>query len=66
MFLPLVVVVPRLAGLGIHGVWLASALSDGCVAVIAVVLMLGEFSRMRALERDGACSSDALEGEGAR
>lgn len=66
VFLPLVVVVPRLAGLGIHGVWLASALSDGCVAVIAVVLMLGEFSRMRALERDGACSSDALEGEGAR
>ena len=51
VFLPMVLIVPQLGGLGIHGVWLASALSDGGVALIAAALMVGEFRRMRALER---------------
>ena len=38
--MPLVLIVPNLGGLGIHGVWLACAITDGLLALIAVALMV--------------------------
>lgn len=60
VFLPLVFIVPRIAGLGIHGVWLAVALSDGSVAVVALVFVVLELRRMRAHQGKREMSSEPL------
>ena len=40
LFIPLVLVIPQVTGLGIHGVWLACMLSDGIVMILSVAMML--------------------------
>ena len=62
VFVPMVLLVPSLTGLGIHGVWLASALSDGGVAIVAAALMAGEFRQLRALECTGSAEGAARAG----
>lgn len=46
LFIPLCVALPMLGGLGIRGVWLAIALTDGILVVITISLMRSEFRKM--------------------
>lgn len=46
LFIPLCVLLPKIGGLGIRGVWLAIALTDAVLVVITISLMLYEFHRM--------------------
>ena len=46
LFIPLVLAIPQVAGLGIHGVWLACMLSDGLVMVLSVAMMLVSAMRL--------------------
>lgn len=64
VFVPLVLVLPNVAGLGIHGVWIASAITDVLIAVIAVSMMVGESRRLG--KGEGDAGFDGLEAEVAR
>lgn len=46
LFIPLAVVLPMIAGLGITGVWLAIALTDAILVIITLSMMFKEFSKM--------------------
>lgn len=46
LFIPLVLIVPQIGGLGIHGVWLACTISDACVMVASLGLMVGSLKRL--------------------
>jgi putative MATE family efflux protein len=43
LFVPLVILVPKIGGLGIHGVFLAPALTDLIVLIVAVFMLGAEF-----------------------
>lgn len=43
LFVPLVILIPKLGGLGISGVFLAPALTDLVVLLIAVFMLMSEF-----------------------
>ena len=49
LFVPLVLLVPRLGGLGINGVFLAPALTDLIVLVIAILMLGAEFRNLSRL-----------------
>ena len=63
LFVPLVLIVPNLGGLGIHGVWLACAITDGLLALIAVALMV---RTCRGMGKGRARAAAIEEGEAAR
>ena len=63
LFVPLVLIVPNLGGLGIHGVWLACAITDGLLALIAVALMV---RTCRGMGKGRARTAAIEEGEAAR
>lgn len=46
LFIPLVLAVPQITGLGIHGVWLACTISDACVMAASLGLMVGSLKRL--------------------
>lgn len=46
LFIPLAVVLPMIAGLGITGVWLAIALTDAILVIIILSMMFKEFRKM--------------------
>lgn len=46
LFIPLAVVLPMIAGLGITGVWLAIALTDAILVIITLSMMFKEFRKM--------------------
>lgn len=46
LFIPLAVVLPMTAGLGITGVWLAIALTDAILVIITLSMMFREFRKM--------------------
>lgn len=46
LFIPLVLLLPRMWNLGIHGVFLAVALTDGIVFVISMILMFSELRNL--------------------
>ena len=48
LFIPLCVLLPKIGGMGIRGVWLAIALTDAILVVITVSMMLSEFRKMPA------------------
>ena len=52
LFVPLVLLVPRLGGLGINGVFLAPALTDLIVLVIAVFMLVLEFRSLTRLNNN--------------
>lgn len=52
LFVPLVLLVPRLGGLGINGVFLAPALTDMIVLVIAVFMLALEFRSLTRLNNN--------------
>ncbi len=45
LFIPLAVLLPRVGGMGIHGVWLAIALTDAILVVITAGMTAAEFRR---------------------
>lgn len=47
LFLPLVLLLPRIAGLGIKGVFYAQLITDFTVLLLAIVFMAGSFSKFR-------------------
>ena len=47
LFLPLVILLPRIAGLGIKGVFYAQLFTDLTVLVLAVIFMAGAFGKFR-------------------
>lgn len=49
-FIPLVLILPGLGGLGIHGVFWAPVLTDIGVLVLSSILIAGEFVKMRKLK----------------
>lgn len=48
LFIPLCVVLPMIAGMGIRGVWLAIALTDAILVIITISMMLYEFRKLAA------------------
>lgn len=46
LFIPLAVGLPAIGGIGIRGLWLAIALTDGVLVVITAAMTLSEFRRM--------------------
>ena len=52
LFVPLVILVPKLGGLGISGVFLAPALTDLIVLVIAVLMLALEFRSLTRLNNN--------------
>ncbi len=49
LFVPLAILLPMVGGLGIDGVFLAPALTDLVVMVLAVFLLMGEFRNISKL-----------------
>ena len=47
LFLPLVVILPHLAGLGVKGVFYAQLITDLVVLLIAIILMMNAFRNMK-------------------
>lgn len=45
-FIPLAIIIPKVNGLGIHGVFIAPALTDGIICVMSIFMMIGEFRKM--------------------
>ena len=43
LFVPLAILLPRIGGLGVHGVFLAPAVTDLIILVLAIVMLTGEF-----------------------
>lgn len=50
LFIPMALILPRIEGLGIHGVFLAPALTDGIVFIAGILLVTREFSHLTKLE----------------
>lgn len=48
-FIPLAIIMPKINGLGIHGVFIAPALTDGVICVMSIFITIGEFSKMSKL-----------------
>lgn len=46
LFIPLCVLLPKVGGMGIRGVWLAIALTDAILVVITISMMISEFHKM--------------------
>jgi len=46
LFIPLVILLPKIGGLGIHGVFLAPAVTDGIIFVISILLVVSEFRNL--------------------
>ena len=49
LFVPLAIILPKIGGLGINGVFLAPAVTDLIVLVLAIVMLAGEFRNISRL-----------------
>jgi MATE efflux family protein len=49
---PLVLILPRILGGNVLGVWLALPLNDIIIILIAIVLLIGEYKHLIKLQRD--------------
>ncbi|KGN02191.1 multidrug transporter MatE [Clostridium novyi A str. 4570] len=47
LFIPLMIILPRVGGLGLTGIWLTGALSDGLSTLIAGGFLLSEFKSIK-------------------
>lgn len=50
LFIPMAILLPNVGDLGIHGVFLAPALTDGIIFIIAILLLLSEFKNLTNLK----------------
>ncbi len=53
LFVPLAILLPQIGGLGVHGVFLAPAVTDLIILVLAVVMLAGEFRNISKLATQG-------------
>lgn len=53
LFIPMVILLPKMGGLGIHGVFAAPALTDGIVFVVSILLVISEFRNLTKLKAEG-------------
>lgn len=53
-FIPLVIIMPQINDLGIHGVFIAPALTDGIICLMSIFMTIAEFSKMSKLNNMGA------------
>ena len=49
LFVPLAILLPQIGGLGVHGVFLAPAVTDLIILILAIVLLAGEFRNISKL-----------------
>lgn len=49
LFIPLVIIIPKIGTIGIHGIFLASALTDGIVFIISLFLVTAQFKKLTSL-----------------
>lgn len=49
LFIPLVIIMPQINSLGIHGVFVAPALTDGIICLITIFMTIAEFGKMSKL-----------------
>lgn len=59
LYIPLVILLPRIGNLGIHGVFLAPALTDGIVFFISAVLVIMELRNLTKQEKSLATAGTA-------
>lgn len=52
LFIPMAILLPKAGGLGIHGVFLAPALTDGIIFIAAVLLVVSEFRSLTRLNME--------------
>lgn len=52
LFIPMAILLPKIGGLGIHGVFLAPALTDGMIFVVAVLLVVSEFRSLTKMQME--------------
>lgn len=50
LFIPMVLMIPKLHNVGIHGVFWAPAITDGVVFVMSVLFLMAEFRKLTKLE----------------
>lgn len=53
LFIPMVILLPKMGGLGIHGVFAAPALTDGIVFIVSILLVISEFRNLTKLKSEG-------------
>ncbi len=53
LFIPMVILLPKMGGLGIHGVFAAPALTDGIVFIVSILLVISEFRNLTKLKAEG-------------
>ena len=49
LFIPLAIILPKIGGMGVMGVFLAPALTDLIVVILAIIMVVSEFSNMTKL-----------------
>lgn len=52
LFIPVAILLPKIGGLGIHGVFLAPALTDGIIFIVAVLLVISEFRNLTKMKME--------------
>ncbi|MDE6123804.1 MAG: MATE family efflux transporter, partial [Eubacterium sp.] len=57
LFIPMALLLPKINTLGIHGVFLAPALTDGFVFVLSLILLLTELSNLKKLKNKSQLQS---------
>lgn len=53
LFIPMAIILPKIGNLGIHGVFLAPALTDGIIFIISILLVIAEFRNLTKLQNGG-------------
>ena len=53
IYIPAAIIMPYIAGFGVHGVFAAPFITDVIVFIVAVGMMINEFRRMDALKASG-------------
>lgn len=53
LFIPMVILLPKMGGLGIHEVFAAPALTDGIVFIVSILLVISEFRNLTKLKAEG-------------
>ena len=51
LFVPMAILLPKVGGLGIHGVFMAPALTDGIIFIAAVILVVTEFRNLSNMKK---------------
>lgn len=52
LFIPMAILLPKVGRLGIHGVFMAPALTDGIIFIVAVLLVVSEFRNLTKLKKE--------------